>query len=557
MNPRLPLFVFCAIVVQGWVCRLQGDQTGSAFVAQNKKPIVLPPMIVMDTRMDRHPWLFGWLFAPRPWLYARVPGLVVLSKMSPSESKSYADGFLTAERMLDAVVPEEIWGCQGRPKILVICDGGATTANADYTRRLDLDLLNKTTDSNGPPLDAFSAAQQYLQHINNPNLQQQLAAYYDQEETIFFNRWTDPVQSTVDFAAGNDGADILVGRSLFRYLIQHRAPPLPPWLAEGLPTVMAQSHFYTGRMGLRMDKFSVWPNGDGSFDVPDFPHRLLPLDRLFAARPPPRDSPDFSLWSYQSALFLRWGINQPQFWKFASVAMHEGASEKAFYDCFGMSYGEGEAMLRQEFSRCVGEVYFHVQKIPPSEELKFGLATDVEIRQIVADLERLESDYLRSRYPDMAKAYLDDALAILAKGYKKGDKDPEFFAVWGLCAVAAGDSTKARELLETMAAGNGAIRPDAYIALAKLRLAEGLTKAAASGSRLDKQQTDAVLEPLAKAVSAAPLRREECELFLDVCEHSSFTLNANNRNFLLTAVSLFPDDAELLWRIAAITSPGG
>jgi hypothetical protein len=546
MNPRLPLFVFCAIAVQGWVCRLQGGQAGSAFVTQNKKPIVLPPMIVVGTRID-----------PHPWLYARVPGLEVLSKMSPSETKDYADGFLTAEQMLDAIVPEEIWGCQGRPKILVICDGDATTANADYTRRLDLDLLNKTTDSNSPPLDAFSAAQQHLQHVRNPNIKQQLAAYYDLEETIFFNRWTDPTQSTDDFAAGNDGADVLVGRSLFRYLLQHRAPPLPPWLAEALPAVMAQSHFYTGRMGLKMDGFSAWPGANRSFDVPDLPHRLLPLDMLFAARPPPRDSPDFSLWSYQSALFLRWGFNQPQFWKFAGVAMHEGASEKAFYDCFGMSYGEGEAMLRQEFSRCVGELYFHVQKIRPSEELKFGLATDVEIRRIVADLDRLESDYLRSRYPDIAKAYLDDALAILANGYKKGDRDPEFFAVWGLCAVADGDSAKARKFLETMAAENGAIRPDAYIALAKLRLAEDLTKVAASGGRLDKQHTAAVLEPLSKAISVSPPLREECELFLDVCEHSSFAFNANNRNFLLTAVSLFPDDAELIRRIAAITSPGG
>jgi hypothetical protein len=237
--------------------------------------------------------------------------------------------------------------------------------------------------------------------------------------------------------------------------------------------------------------------------------------------------------------------------------MHEGASEKAFHDCFGMSYGEGEAMLRQEFSRCVGTVYFNLPKIPPSDELKFDLATDVEIRRIVADLERLESENLRSRYPDIAKAYLNSALATLAKGYEKGDRDPEFFAVWGLCTIAAGDSAKAREFLETMAAGNGAIRPDAYIALAKLRLAEGLAKAAVSGGRLDKRQTDAVLEPLSKAISVSPPLREACELFLDVCEHSSFALNANNRNFLLAAVSLFPDDAELHQRIAAITSPGG
>lgn len=109
-------------------------------------------------------------------------------------------------------------------------------------------------------------------------------------------------------------------------------------------------------------------------------------------------------------------------------------------------------------------------KLPP---LALRLATDGEIARIKGDWERLEINYVRQRYPDLATKYIEQARRTLLRAYDRNDRDPRLLAVLGLCEVDAGNDAGARDYLET-AARLEIVRPRVWLELARLRLADYL-----------------------------------------------------------------------------------
>ena len=258
-------------------------------------------------------------------------------------------------------------------------------------------------------------------------------------------------------------------------------------------------------------------------------------------------TPEFSFWSYNAALFVRWALGKPALWEFVSRSFREGASEELFRQCFGFGYFMAEERIRENFKALTQELSFPVRLNRPVPRPEFRAARDLEIRRIISELERLESDYLRPRYPQIANDYLRAALTTLAKNKGDSRTDPEFMATWGLCALQAGDTAKARECLEAMGTGSGVVRPKAYLALARLRYDDSVSRA--PDHQLNPNERDAVLEPLLKAISLPPALPEEYRLLLDLCEHSADTGDPRIRRTLEMVPRLFPKDAELAQRL--------
>jgi hypothetical protein len=182
------------------------------------------------------------------------------------------------------------------------------------------------------------------------------------------------------------------------------------------------------------------------------------------------------------------------------------------------------------------------QKIPEPPPVTLREATEAEIGRIKGETLILAGHKPAAR------------LALIAP-YIRGERDPALLASIGLIERLLNDDVKARKFLEAASAAK-AVRPRAYLELARLRYAEAIAQPAAEG-KLDATQTASVLTPLFTARSQPPPMPEVYELIGQAWSSCALTPSAAHLAVLDEGVRLFPRNLSLIYTNAALKVKAG
>jgi hypothetical protein len=126
----------------------------------------------------------------------------------------------------------------------------------------------------------------------------------------------------------------------------------------------------------------------------------------------------------------------------------------------------------------------------------------------------------------------------------------------GLCECDAGNDAGARELLASAVQAQ-VVRPRVYYELTRIRYAEALASAAASGGRLTVNQTAEILSPLSTAHLQSPPLYDLYELVSEVWRHSAAAQTRRNLALLDEGIRLFPRRLKLVYQAAWLNASNG
>ena len=344
------------------------------------------------------------------------------------------------------------------------------------------------------------------------------------------------------------------------YLLRNRTPTLPAWFIAGFLGLYPQMKFERETITVSA---AEWISPGETYLLKADPKTARPLLPCAAflrgdssANNQTREE-NLRVWASQAELFIRWGLEgkgsprREGLWKFIERSAVDVPSERLVQECFGCDYaGLGEQLAAFLPTAVRKEITLRPEaaiRLPP---LSLRLATDGEIARIKGDWERLEINYVRQRYPDLATKYIEQARRTLLRAYDRNDRDPRLLAVLGLCEIDAGNDAGARDYLES-AARLAIVRPRVWLELARLRLAEFLAAPAAEG-KLSAGQAADVLTPLFTARLQKPPLPEVYEMIADVWAECAVTPTHGHLAVLSEGVSLFPRRASLVFRAAAL-----
>ncbi len=344
------------------------------------------------------------------------------------------------------------------------------------------------------------------------------------------------------------------------YLAKSRTPALPAWFIAGLLTLYPQVKFHRETLTLES---AVWISAAETAILKADPKKTRPLLpfaaflRGDASANGQTRAENLRLWSAQAELVVRWGVDPRNggrsagFWKFVERSAEETPTEILVQECLGL---DSPALVEQLTAFLPLAVRKEVTlrtdtriKLPP---LPLRNATDGEIARIKGDWERLEIDYVRRRYPDLAEKYVEQARRTLLRAYDRNDRDPRLLAILGLCEIDAGNDAGARDYLEA-AARLEVVRPRAWYELARLRYLECLATPAHAG-KLSATQAAEVLTPLFTARKQSPPLAEVYELIAEVWSQSAIVPNSGHLAVVAEGVNLFPRRVSLVHRAASL-----
>jgi len=316
---------------------------------------------------------------------------------------------------------------------------------------------------------------------------------------------------------------------------------------------------------------------------------FLPAAELFGETPPREE--DTALWASEAGLFVRWAVVGPgqataggraAFARLLRLARSEPVTESVFSSCYGFGFADLEAKLQSYLKTVLGRpvrLSANFDDHPLGlEEPTLEQATPDQVGRILGDWLRMKGELLRESDPTLSKEFFDAAGRILVRTVMNGGEgsadgrvatsrralelavkwilagaqpvhDRDFVAVFGLYENDVGDSVAARRLLETAWAA-GPLRPQAYLVLGRLRLAEALASAGTNPGRLSGPQTDWIVAPLVAGRHQSPVRPEIYQLLAETWARSDGSLSAEDRAVLDESASLFPRDVALGCKLA-------
>jgi hypothetical protein len=300
---------------------------------------------------------------------------------------------------------------------------------------------------------------------------------------------------------------------------------------------------------------------------PDRPVWLIPMEDFFAGRRPPPGTPDpgayGALWQSQADLFIRWAFEDPtlvrrqQLWKFVRRTSAEPATEALFRECFGMGYSDIWERLDDYLSVAyTGQLKFRPDDIPAPPDISLKPATATEVGRIKGDFERLEVQYVRRNFPQLAEKYLARSRMTLENARQRGGDDPELLAVLGLCDVDSGKPADATPLLTTAVQAH-VTRPRVYYELAALRYQAAVAQSARPNGRLGKEQISGIVGPLLAGRTLEPQLLGSYLLACTVWLHSDSPLSPEESSFVGDGVRLFPRNGQLVMIAAALWARDG
>ena len=540
-----------ALLVPLWLRLATAGGRLAAQDVSNDKPVELPTYTVTDTRE---------LPPPETWYYGRIAGFEVLSNASEKATKRLVGDFQRFYLALSLVWP----GVQQKtavPTALIICGRGnqfeafvprgqqrpsramaSLTLRAGEQSAIVIDFETKVLNLSTPEGLAAAAAT--------------AAAATDDGVTIG--------------AAGDPGFRVDAYRQLYReyirFLLGGVEPRGPAWFEEGVAQIfmameVTNTTITVGKVEdpntISAEQAALNDAGisgtaaaeDRDFNAALAKRRLLTMEELFAVThdSPEANSPLGGTWAKEAYAFVHWGLygdqgkHQKEFLTFLRRLDREPRSEALFKDCFKKSYKDMLFTIRSyvEFTNhsIAGVQADKGQKLPTPPPFELREATEPEVGRIKGDALRLAGNTGAAR-------------TAMTTPYIRGEREPNLLAAIGLLEHAAGDDGRARKILEAAAQGK-AVRPRAYLELAKLRFPAAAAKPAAAQDRFDAEQTAAVLTPLFTARSQPPPLPEVYELIAATWARSVITPGADHLAVLDEGLRYFPRNAGLVYATAA------
>lgn len=435
---------------------------------------------------------------PEAWRHAEVAGFEMLSNASDRAANRLLRDFARFREVLDIVWPVPM----RRPAVSTLILAGRGGKFADFL----------------PPRSRENAAGVVSLFFRD---REQAAIVLDLESaTIELSGNTSPNEAGAGTVRLEVEPSRQLNREYVRFLLNESEPPQPLWYQEGLLQIIMDVQFtdktivfakvlpaddesnqvteVPGSAGAVDDEvrgFQEFTGGDRPFNIALRQRRLMPLAEFFAVTtdsPAARNPLGDNLWAKQCYAFVHlclygeFGRFKPGFEQFVQRLQREPVSEQLFQECFKLSYRQMLERIRRHVE--VTQHTYQRYTLQPGSELSavaapaWRDATQGEVGRIKGDAQRL--------------AGLTDAARLSYRtAYVRGEHDPRLLGALGLAEANAGQTDRARPLLEAAARSDQAL-PSTLVALARLRLDEVRAAPRAPDGQLDAPQVAAVLGPL-------------------------------------------------------------
>ncbi len=530
-----------------------------ALVAQDNNPapadrvVELPKFVVTDSR-DLPP--------PEAWRYATIPGFEILTNASDKATQRLVRDFEMFRQALSYVWPVQERVAQNTS--LILCGRGG---------KFDAFLpAGKTVVDSG-------TASLFLRKGNH-------AAIVIDLQATTLNVLN--VDDSNDAATGTDSGLISVEhdkqlyREYVRYLMSQMQPRSPAWLEEGLSQIFMKMQFdkryiefakledpntVSTQAAMNMDlnalQSAAGVPADEAVALPGAPaedrdfaaalrrRALVPLDRFFTIA---HDSPEATnplgnnIWAKQAYAFVHMclygnrGKLQKAFGTFVMRSAKEPVTEELFKECFKMTFKQ---MLMEIRGYCDFTVY--EAKIMQSKK---GGPDLIDVPAPLALREATQSEVGRIKGEAFVLAgHPKAARAELIAPYLRGERDPNLLAALGMYEKNAGETERARKLLEAAYLGKTK-RADALLEVARLHYADALAKPAGAEGLFSAAQVAGVIEPLRLARRQPPVAVGLYDLAGDTWARSAAPLQKEDTALLIEGAMQFPTRLKLVFQAA-------
>ncbi len=510
--------------------------------------LALAPARSQDTIVELPPMMVEEKLLPLRWRYVAAPGFEVLSTCSDATIRRFVESCHRQDQLVRLLVPDRFRARDALPTIHLLADRNAT-------RRISEEVMQELFAARGQKLPARKAEDREIPPVGfgRPEVRRRTA--------FLPNLRLDDNDVTAVFAMmerdDEDAGRVVFTAGRMAKLLERRVPVLPAWFMAGLVRIYESARFTSDFVDLAPSVWLSRAEAEAVAADPDRPRMIAPAAELFERSAPSTgdDREAAQAWSAQTELFVRWamfsaeGSRREKLWRFLDLLLEEPASEELFRRCFDLGYADLRDRLSDYLPVAVAQRHrLQPEKFERSPRPKIRPASEDEIGRMRGDWERLEVRHLRGSHPDLAEKYLEQARHTLQRAYDRGARDPQFYAVWGLCEFDAGDYAAARDKLE-LATAAGVTRPYAYYALARLLYDEELRQA--GDGALEAGLARRVLALLEASRRQAPLR-ETYLLLADVWMRAKNPPPEADIATLEEGVRLFPASTILVGRAAVV-----
>lgn len=343
-----------------------------------------------------------------------------------------------------------------------------------------------------------------------------------------------------------------------------RAPALPLWTIAGLVDLydhceIARDRIVVGPLELTtlevMSEFDVEEASETRATL------ALPLLHLLT-HPVPADPESKLIWAKHAHLFVRWclfaddGRFRDEFWAFVDDSVVKPAGNERFVTTFGLSIAEAQIALEQFVPTATSKkVSLKASRNLKQPEVKIESATRIEISRLLAEWERLETEHMRSVFPELTDSYLTRARKTIASARQNSANSTALQSTSGLLEYAAGNTATALVELQS-AVASGETRPLVLQALARL-LFEKIAADQTNNQPLQISDVQPAIDLLMRAHQTDPTF---AAIYLDLSEiwdAAAYPLNVKEVAILAAGIRSFPRDLELVTRLVQMQAARG
>lgn len=506
---------------------------------------------------------------PESWRYARFGNFEVLSNASEGKTKSLLKDFQLFSAALDVVWPA-VQPRSTSPVSLILC-----TQNRMFQRFFPANFADRS--------EVESSSSVFLHRGEHGAI----VINFAPENTAVVG---DDVAShtLADLGVATFSLEIdqtkLLQREYVHFLISRFEQKPPAWFAEGLAQLLSEmtydeKHITFAKLedpneisaeqamaqsrakaaasdGDPVDPaMATAPAEDRSFQASLGKSGLLSFPALFAVQ---SDSPTArntlgSKWAKQSYAFVHlclYGEHhryQKGLFQFLARTAKEPVTEALFKECFGESYNSMGIVLRgyidvashQHFEwklKAGGKGFAELPSIALRE------ATQAEIGRIKGDA-LLMADRADLARQEMLTAYL------------RGERDPNLLAAFGLEEVIRGDVERGGKLLNAAVAAK-VDRPDAYVALARLRFVAAVAKNG-ENHPFSRVEAGEIITLVHAGFQRAPQSLALYEMLAQTWLRVDEKIRHDDALLLLQGAARYPDQAGLTYDTARLAASIG
>ncbi len=507
--------------------------------AEEETTVVLPPFVVDEGQQLK-------------WHFVRAEGFEMLTTAKPDVAREFAENYLLQQRLLDWFIPARFRWHSSQPDRCIIHE-------LPRSRMQSHELLE----------DLFGDADQRKKLIDAgadvlPNLQ-----IAEGDSSMIFGlreSFNSLVTHSVSelrrqgYEVTPENIAVLTGQSYrftperITWLLQHRTPPLPPWLVNGLAALYAEAAVGEGELAVNpISRLGTVEAAERHRVSDSSPRELYPFAQLFTGPP----EGDTRLWVDQCRLFLHWIHTQesPRYrealWALVDDLATHGMNEALFRRHFGFGYADARDLLSDYLPESVS-LQKPLQALTSAvlPEIDVRRATPTEIARLRAEWELLQVAHVRKHQPQVLDLYLNKARAQVASLLQSSDQDPATQLVAGLIEFEAGDSAAAYPYLRNGLA-LGASRPLAHFAHARIEFDR------VTGTQMTTEEAGPILAHLQQALTAAPPLPECYQLLAEFWLKANRAPTRRELAQLDEGVLHFPTAPQIVGRVAILHANQG